>query len=272
MSVQYYRDLLTTLFAGKKSILATGPVAGQTRLIETLRDLGATAFLLLADSEGTGDLPEGPDVSWHVLVHGKASDMMTGIRNYEATLTDLPPTSSPPSMPSIPTARPSSSAHTSPTPPTSHAPPAVPAPPRIPTPASALPHSASAGPPRGSPPPRSQDSMSHPDPPILVYVAALCVIERIGVAFLPCGPHTGYGRHISVVLQTLPLHIEDPASDRQTSLRAALLTLAVPPKIRLFDPLASENFCTPFPPTPPPVAYPLPPDPPFPPFPPTTSC
>ncbi len=91
MSVQYYRDLLGTLFAGKKCILATGPVAGQTRLIETLRDLGATAFLLLADSEGTGDLPEGPDVSWHVLVHGKASDMMTGIRNYEAALTDLPP-------------------------------------------------------------------------------------------------------------------------------------------------------------------------------------
>ncbi len=79
--------LLRGVFAGRPCILALGPVAGQVNTIRRLREFGATRFLVLADSLGTGELPDrGAGVDWLVVVDGVAPDMMTGIRMYEAAL------------------------------------------------------------------------------------------------------------------------------------------------------------------------------------------
>lgn len=86
MSVEYYRNLLRSVFEGKKCILCTGPLAGQGKHIKTLRELGATSFLILADGEGTGEIPTGEDVFWEIVVEGQVADMMTGLRRYDEAL------------------------------------------------------------------------------------------------------------------------------------------------------------------------------------------
>ena len=87
--VERCRELVAEIVAGRRCILATGPVAGMAGTVKLLRELGATDFLLLADSQGTGAAPEPPVEAY--IVGRESSDMMTGIRNHAAGLRDLPP-------------------------------------------------------------------------------------------------------------------------------------------------------------------------------------
>jgi hypothetical protein len=52
------RDALRPLFAGRKMVLAGGPLAAMTGTCRRLRELGAERPFLLATGTGTGELPE----------------------------------------------------------------------------------------------------------------------------------------------------------------------------------------------------------------------
>jgi hypothetical protein len=87
--VEAYRALVAEIVAGRRCILALGTVAGMSGTVRLLRSLGATDFLLLAEGEGTGEMPDPPVEAY--VVGGDAPDMMTGIRQHAAGLRDLPP-------------------------------------------------------------------------------------------------------------------------------------------------------------------------------------
>ena len=90
MSIDYYRDLIRPVFQDRKIIVAMGVVATMTKFCENLIDLGAEQCLLIGAGEGTGELPDPNKMPWLVAVEEQAPDFLTGIRNYEAALNDLP--------------------------------------------------------------------------------------------------------------------------------------------------------------------------------------
>jgi len=83
----YYKDLLRTIFGGKKVILAVDVLVGAGNQAALLRELGAEPLLALAGTHGTGTTPEIA----HVLVGSDgAPTVVENIRNFERKLLDLP--------------------------------------------------------------------------------------------------------------------------------------------------------------------------------------
>lgn len=88
-ALEYYRDLVRPIFAGRKIILIAGPVAGLTGLARELRGLGTDRPFLLGSSVGTGPLPSPDEAEWRSL-DIRTDDVISGIRSYEAQLANLP--------------------------------------------------------------------------------------------------------------------------------------------------------------------------------------
>ncbi len=85
-----YVDLVRGLVAGRRVILAGGPLAWATRQVAQLRDVGAERCLVVASGIGTGPLPD-PAHSDHVVVPVDAADVVDELRRVERLLADPPP-------------------------------------------------------------------------------------------------------------------------------------------------------------------------------------
>jgi hypothetical protein len=78
------------LLGGRSVIVGGYPLAGATRRVGALRDLGAARCFIVASGLGTGPLPDRADAEW-VVVEVEAPDMMSEMRATEVLLADPPP-------------------------------------------------------------------------------------------------------------------------------------------------------------------------------------
>ena len=85
----YYGDLLRSVFAGRKFLIAGPIAAGLTGLARQLTALGAERPFLVAGSEGTGDLPTPEEAELRVL-GTRSTDVLDEFRNLRRALEDLP--------------------------------------------------------------------------------------------------------------------------------------------------------------------------------------
>ncbi len=90
MDGTYWQELYRPVFAGRRWVIAPDAAAGARRLVDTLRDLGAGPFLVIAGSEGTGDQPD-PEVTETIVLDTGGSTFMESFRRFFAALLDLPP-------------------------------------------------------------------------------------------------------------------------------------------------------------------------------------
>ena len=79
------------MFAGRKVVLAGGPLAASTVMCRRLRELGAERPFVLATGTGTGELPHPDEADWCV-VELRAPDVMSEIRKAMRLLRLLPST------------------------------------------------------------------------------------------------------------------------------------------------------------------------------------
>ncbi len=86
----HYLDLVRSLVAGRRVILAGSPLAGTTRRVAQLRELGAERCLIVANGIGTGPLPDPVDCD-HVVVEVNATGTVDERRQVERVLADPPP-------------------------------------------------------------------------------------------------------------------------------------------------------------------------------------
>jgi hypothetical protein len=88
--VTVFRDWLRPVFAGRRIVLAGAPVAAWTPTVRTLRELGASAVLVVGtEGTGTGELPSDDEAEWVALdAHGDT--IIDVIRAGNALLADLP--------------------------------------------------------------------------------------------------------------------------------------------------------------------------------------
>ena len=91
--MQRYVELLRGVFAGRRIILASLPLAGATRRVAALRKLGSGRCFVLATGLGTGDLPNDEDAE-HVLLDVTAGDVIDEFRQTEQLLASPPPSAS----------------------------------------------------------------------------------------------------------------------------------------------------------------------------------
>jgi hypothetical protein len=82
---------LRPVFAGRKVVLAGGPLAASTVMCRRLRELGAERPFVLATGTGTGELPHPDEADWCV-VELRAPDVMSEIRKAMRLLRLLPST------------------------------------------------------------------------------------------------------------------------------------------------------------------------------------
>jgi hypothetical protein len=82
-------EALRPLFAGRKLVLAGGPLAAMTGTCRRLLELGAERPFLLATGVGTGEVP-GPDEAEWVVVQVRAPDIIAEIRAAMRLLELLP--------------------------------------------------------------------------------------------------------------------------------------------------------------------------------------
>lgn len=80
MDAQYWLDLVRPFVAGRKLIMTGAPLAAYTGLVSTLRKLGADSLFLVANGEGTGDLPSPDDAKW-VTLDIRAANVMEELRS-----------------------------------------------------------------------------------------------------------------------------------------------------------------------------------------------
>jgi hypothetical protein len=83
--VRHARELV----GDRRVVLAGVQLAGSTRRLKTLRELGAQRCFVVASGVGTGPLPE-PDDAESIVVPIDAADMMSEMRAIEALLADPP--------------------------------------------------------------------------------------------------------------------------------------------------------------------------------------
>ncbi|GBE23780.1 hypothetical protein BMS3Bbin02_00045 [bacterium BMS3Bbin02] len=85
MGADYYMELLTPLYAGRRWIITADAAAGATGMVQRVLDAGAEAVLVIAGNEGTG-----PQPATEVFIVGTTgTTMMDGIRGF-ATALDTP--------------------------------------------------------------------------------------------------------------------------------------------------------------------------------------
>ncbi len=89
MQAADFTPLLRPFFEGRKWILAGGVVAGYTAVAKRLRELGAERSLIVAESVGTGPLPDKDHAEW-IDYDVRANSMMDGFRQGAALLADPP--------------------------------------------------------------------------------------------------------------------------------------------------------------------------------------
>jgi hypothetical protein len=82
-------EALRPLFAGRKLVMAGGPLAAMTGTCRRLLELGAERPFLLATGVGTGEVP-GPDEAEWVVVQVRAPDIIAEIRAAMRLLRLLP--------------------------------------------------------------------------------------------------------------------------------------------------------------------------------------
>jgi hypothetical protein len=82
-------EALRPLLAGRKVVLAGGPLAAMTRACRRLREVGAERPFLLATGIGTGELPSPDEAEW-VVVEVRAPDVVAEIRASMQMLRLLP--------------------------------------------------------------------------------------------------------------------------------------------------------------------------------------
>ncbi len=89
MDGSYWKDLLRPTYEGKRWLLAIDAAAAAGSFVELLEEYGAQRGLVLAGSEGTGELLDPEKVE--VIVLGvRGHSMLGGIRAFHAALADLP--------------------------------------------------------------------------------------------------------------------------------------------------------------------------------------
>lgn len=79
MDARYWVDLVRPFVTGRKLIMTGAPLAAYTGLVSTLRQLGAESLFLVANEEGTGDLPSPDDAEW-VILDIRAANIMEVFR------------------------------------------------------------------------------------------------------------------------------------------------------------------------------------------------
>ncbi len=89
MDSTYWQELYRPVFAGRRWIIAPDAAAGARRLVDTLRDLGAGPFLVIAGTAGTGDPPD-PEVTETIVLDTGGTTFMESFRRFFAALTELP--------------------------------------------------------------------------------------------------------------------------------------------------------------------------------------
>lgn len=82
----YYRQLLEGVYGQRRWICAFDVLAGATRTVASLRELGATDLFVLAGSRGSGPVPD--DVE-SVILGVRGATIMDAIRAFERELGDL---------------------------------------------------------------------------------------------------------------------------------------------------------------------------------------
>lgn len=87
--VERYTTLLRNVFEGRRVILAATPLAGSTRRVAALRELGAARCFVLATGLGTGDVPDETDAD-HLVLELTAHDVMDEFRQVERILASPP--------------------------------------------------------------------------------------------------------------------------------------------------------------------------------------
>lgn len=83
MDVDLIESTFRGIVEGKRWIVTPDAAAGASRLVERLKDLGARAVMVIAGTEGVGDLPKAD--AFHYTRTGGTS-MMTGIREFVAAI------------------------------------------------------------------------------------------------------------------------------------------------------------------------------------------
>ncbi len=88
-ATRYYSDLVRPMFAGRRFVLIGGAVVGLAGFAHQLRKLGSERPFLLGSISGTGELPKPEEAEWRSL-DIRGDNVVDGMRNYEAALSDLP--------------------------------------------------------------------------------------------------------------------------------------------------------------------------------------
>jgi len=78
------------LVDGRSIIIAGGNLAGSTRKVRALRELGVAHCFVVAAGVGTGPVPDPADAE-SIVIELAAPDMMSEMRAVEALLADPPP-------------------------------------------------------------------------------------------------------------------------------------------------------------------------------------
>ena len=87
--VDYYRQLLQSVYGARRWILALDVLASGSALAKELTGLGADAVFCVAASRGTGEFPE-PALYPQRVLGIEANDMMGGIRQGQEALARRP--------------------------------------------------------------------------------------------------------------------------------------------------------------------------------------
>lgn len=83
MGADYYMELLTPLYAGRRWIITADAAAAATGMVQRILDAGAEAVMVIAGNEGTG-----PQPATEIFIVGTTgTTMMDGIRAFAAAIT-----------------------------------------------------------------------------------------------------------------------------------------------------------------------------------------
>ncbi len=89
--VDYYRSLVSSVVAGRRVVLCFGTVVGAAVHAKALKEAGAYAVAVIADSVCTGPDPEEGTFDEIIMVDVTARSVMDAVRGYQAALLNLSP-------------------------------------------------------------------------------------------------------------------------------------------------------------------------------------